>query len=254
MEVDISNRKAVEEAVTGGIGALVPVSQQPLTPTVFGSQKAFEGRINYPYLNTAFAVGRLGEAGYTPGQLVLSGGDENVILYTPISQVNKNQSNPVSTIILNYAQYWKEYAFREGEAAKVFASREEAHTAGFTTEWDNAAGRPASAPPAMRWLLLLARPEGVESGFFCVPSADGRMWAPAYMNVERTAYREVSTTFGLTERATRASGRGLHSVLWDLTTRLWKSKSNTNSTWVPKLTKIKDLTDEEITNLVGKMS
>ena len=58
-------------------------------------------------------------------------------------------ADPLQLVIGSYRQYYKQYLsndqFQAGEKSQIFNSAAEAHTAGFTTEWDQVTRTPPSA-------------------------------------------------------------------------------------------------------------
>lgn len=228
--------------------------QTPSLPVVGGQQAEFVGNISYPYLQITHGVGKLAEAGFIPGELVL----KDTVLYSPPNPRKPADpvDKPLNIIILNFKQYYKEYVagsdYDDGKMPKVFATAAEAQAAGFTTDWVN--GVAATAPAAMRWLILIEQPEkaGVAPDYFCIPAL-GKLWAPAYMNLEKSSYRAVKDTFGLSVRVTKTSGRGIHSIMWNLATRQQKAKTTGNTTWVPDFKKKVDLTAEQVAEVLKGM-
>lgn len=248
---EVKPDEAVLGEVSSGPDAEIPSdsvgSEMIVRPDMSVDRPAgsYEGSVRLPYLSVVHGVGNLSQAGFTPGDLVL--GKEHLI--APSAKPNQPR-NKLKIIVLNHVEYWKEYLsserFTAGERAQVFRSKKDAIAAGFTTEFNPVTGTPPTAPMAMTWAMLIEKPEGIECELFCI-SANGKLYAPAYMALERSAFRSVDTKFGFAVRYS-AKTRGIASIEWFLYTKLHTAGTG-NKVWVPEIQQSRALTDAEIKGL-----
>lgn len=253
MEQDMKtvNEAAVKEMDDEGSQSEALSVITPALPTTTGGTPDFLGNISLPYLGITHGVGGLMEAGFNPGDLVL--GKEHLI-YSP-AKAGKPGSPALEIVVLSYRQYWKQYmtkeAFEAKELPKVFATAKEAQDAGFTTDRDPVTRAMPTAPAAMNWLILIAKPADIKCDMFCL-EALGKMWAPAYFILEKSAYLNVKDSFGLAARFT-SKPRGIHTIVWDLVTRQREAKTG-NITWVPAVRQNRILNDEDAKALLASFA
>jgi len=240
-EKPVNAEAASIEAAMGGEGETLPAVVQPSFGLAKpGEAQTFTGPITPPYLSIAYGVGGLSEAGYNPGALVL---DKKHLI--------AEKMEPVRMIIINYKEYWKEYIsparWSAGDRPKSFMSEAEAHNAGFTTQYDPVTGSLPTAPGALALTLLIEKPEKLVCQLFCI-EANGKLYAPAIMPVEKSGYTAIRNDFGMAVRHTTKL-RGIYSVIWEMKTISRKAKSTGNSTWVPNIRIVQTMTDAEVENV-----
>lgn len=203
-------------------------------------QESLGDQIQTPILQIVHAVGGLSKM-FTPGDMVL--GKTDVV-------VPKGQS--IRMIVVRYQRYYKEYISidrwnRGDRDAKVFSTAAEAIAAGFTVEYNRATGQKATAPACLLWAMLLEKPEGLQSELF-YRELNGKMYAPARMYVERTAFYAVSDTFSraatFSHKPVKEGGRGIYTAVWELKISTFKAKSG-NESWVPNIKLVASLSDAE---------
>lgn len=217
-------------AIRRGAGALAaPVAELDTTG------------IQPPWLSIVHGVGKLAQAGYNPGSLVLGG--EHVLA---------EKNTPINLTVLRYQQYWKQYLsnedFSAGLRPRLFANAEEAKKAGLRVEWENNMGPEAS--PAMDWLLLIEKPKDLICGLFGINILD-KEYAVALMTVDKQAYTAVASTFVNAVRFALKE-RGVYSANWALSTIIKKSQRNpAHSAWIPQLKLAGYHTEEFTTALKG---
>lgn len=214
----------------------------------------FAGRLKKPYLRIAHGVGGLAQAGFTPGQLVLSESDaldKGVIVYSPPS-IQKKDAKPEPAIITiaTAVDFWKEVTkFGEGNLPRTWATEEDAIADGMTTKyppWGSGLPMP-NARPALQLDILIREPEDVEDrGTFLFKIGDA-FWAPARFICDKGMYTEVITP--LTKASYTHGATGIFSATFELSTRNKLTKSTGNYTWVPVLKLASTKTPEQVEEL-----
>lgn len=178
--------------------------------------------IGPPWLSIAHGVGKLAEAGFNPGSLVLA--KEHLLA---------NKQEPLIVTCLKFDQYYKQYLskeeFAQGLRPKLFKTAALAQAAGYRTEWVNNQGPQAS--PAMDWVLLIEKPKDLICGLFGIKIED-KEYALALMTFDKKAYASVAPSFLPAAKYT-LKDRGIHVAKWEMKTAYSKNKSNANGAWVP---------------------
>jgi hypothetical protein len=204
------------------------------------SDQTFSGNISLPYLGITHGVGKLAESGNFKGGDLVLGGEDGALICSVGESVNM--------VIVSYREFWKEYVdsarWTAGDRPQVFSSEQDAIDAGFTTKYDPVTRQLPTAPLGMTWLMLIEKPEEIESAYFCI-GANDKQYAPAYFAVEKGAYMSVKDPFGM---AVRFQPRPLETIVWDLSVGQRTAKSG-NKSWVPKIKIAAHLSDEQIGEL-----
>ena len=222
---------------------------QPGTPT-------FSTNTPPPWLQVVHGVGKLDEAHFTAGALVL---DKTVVVYEPPQPAKKGGAleaeEPALMTVLKAHKYWKErlpWPSPEGVYAREFATEAEAIKAGMITRFpprnhpdSNDRSKWPNCGEAAVLYILLQEPEGVEDrSYYMIPIA-GKWYAPARFAIDKTSYAELAPTIA---KADTYSHRilGLPSATFALTTKTVKIKSTGNFTWVPTARVASTKTEAEI--------
>jgi len=233
------------------IDAGTAVIQRPVFGVGKPQEQVFTGTISFPYLQIAHGVGGLATEGFSPGELVL--GKEHA-LYSPARKKGDTSTPKLKLIVMSFTEYFKQYLtkeeFENNERPQVFATPKEAKDAGFTVDWDPITSRPPTAPRAMTWLMLIEQPEGLECELFCLDAND-KIYAPAYMSLDKSAYLSVKDKFGMA--CFSLKGRGINSVEWEMGTKIKTAKTG-NTTWVPDLKLSRHMLDDEIEAVVASFT
>lgn len=248
---EITPDPAVLEAMDAGDDApITALTTRPVYGVDTLREPAFTEQINLPWLAVAHGVGGLSRAGFSPGDLVLG---KEYCVYSPARPMAKPptpETAKLAIIVLTHRLYWKQYMSQAEHAAKitpqVFTNLRDAHKAGFTTAWDPVTQKPPTAPPAMTWQMLIEKPSDLNCEMFCI-EVNGKLYAPAYMSLDKGAYLSVKDQFGLAVNYTCIK-RGIDCAKWELATRVRTAKTG-NETWVPYIRGQGYLTEDEVANI-----
>lgn len=183
--------------------------------------------IKIPYLGITHGVGQLAEK-FQRGDIVL--GKEHLVAH-----VNER----INIVILSNVKYYKEKIEQDdwqgGKRPRVFFTQKEAIEAGGTVEWetDPDTGRriAPSFSAAMDMKILIEKPEHLDEGIFGM-NLDGKLYAPAYFSVDKSAYNRVGKQV-LTSTQLSLAKTGILAGVWELWTE--NQKINKNLTTVPMI-------------------
>ena len=203
-------------------------------------QQDLSDQLRPPILQIVHATGGLSKQ-FNPGDMVL----DKTHLVIPKGKSTK-------MIVLAYTKYFKEYCSPElwnagDRNMKVFATAEEAHAAGMSTENNNLTGEKAKAPMCMQWAGLLEKPADLVCEAFCI-AANGKVYSPFLMYLERSAWWAVSKPFSMAAQFS-CRERGIHTAVWDLKIGIYHAKASGNDSWVPNITLAQHLSDAEVEGL-----
>ena len=256
---DVPNKPTDAEDFSGGDDdalPTLPAVRESMSIAAPGAP-TFSTNTPPPWLQIAHAVGKLGEAGFAAGSLVL---DKTVVVYEPPKAPKKpggatDAEEPALMTVLKAHKYWKErlpWPTPEGVYAREFATEAEAIKAGFITQFpprnhpdSNDRTKWPNCGEAAVLYILLQEPEGVEDrSYYMIPIA-GKWYAPARFAIDKTSYAELAPTIA---KADTYSHRilGLPSATFALTTKTVKIKSTGNFTWVPTARVASTKTEAEI--------
>lgn len=163
---------------------------------------------------------------------------------------------PFDAIVLKFQQYIKEAVSSQdwalGKRPRLFATPKEAAEAGLRCSWGPNNEKP-EADYALDMLLLVGKPANSESGLFGI-SIGGADYAIVRSSFDKTSYKSMKDTF-LQAVAFAMNKKPLISGLWEVSDRLYVSKSNqSNTSWNPvfKLRKFIDAAvQEELKTMFG---
>lgn len=197
-----------------------------------------------PWMKIVHGVGKASKLGFAPGSLILGREPDSTLIAKP--KTENFPGDTLKVIVWSFEQFFKEYAYIEGQPAKRFASEAEAQAAGFTTRRNEVTGAMPTAAPAMTWLMLIEKPKDLMCERFFLEVGD-KAYAPCYFEVDKKAYRAVQENFNLMYFSTRKAN-GIKSVEWELRTRIVPGKGD--GIWVPAIKKLRILPDTELQQIV----
>lgn len=232
----------------------VPSENLPAVPAAVGGAMALgvmEGDISpndlrLPRLQIAYGVGGLSE-NFNPGDWVLGG--DNLLAH---------KGEPLNLIILHARLYWKQYLSRDQYAAGVrpatYLTEAEVHANGGTTQW--AAGSDGrdigpSFGRALHMKMLIEQPENLVCGLFGVDLGNGKVYAPAVWDVDKSAYRRAGITV-TTAADFSLRKRGLLAGVFQVKTIT--EKIGTNLTVVPVMKLVGFNTDAVVASIKSLFS
>ena len=106
-----------------------------------------------------------------------------------------------------------------------------------------------TAPLAMCWFAIIAKPKDILCDQFCV-DAIGESWAPCYIPLEKGSFLSTKDVFGqVVNYSTKARKYRFRSKVWSLWSEL---RTNKNRRTVPaiKIRPSADLTDEQVEEII----
>jgi hypothetical protein len=211
-DVDTDAQAAID-AAAGGETTAVAVPQR--APLAFGEVDADPEDIIRPTLKLAYGVGKLAET-FLPGDLVLN--EEHCIAH---------KTEKLTAIVISCDKQWKEHVPvwnpDSDQRPQIFATREEAHEAGFATEWTDDPHAPR-ARPTSRIELLIEKPDGLECPLFCMPLA-GKEYAPVQWYVDKSSWTRTAKEV-LSAKQMALAIRGVPAGRWTLYSQIERVNGN----------------------------
>ena len=216
----------------------------------------FTARLKPVYLSVVHGVGKLSEAGFPKGALVL---DKEVEVFTPPRPPKPGEQPaeavPAVATILAVTEYWKEEVpFGTGKIPKTWNSEEEALADGMITKYPKwgTNGKMPNARPALSIRMLVREPEGVEDRGRFMIDLGGVWWAPCTLIADKTAYLEAADPM---TRLTYTHGdAGIYTANVLLSTRSRMAKTTGNFTFVPVFRVVGTKTPDEVKLLLTKIT
>jgi len=162
------------------------------------------------------------------------------------------KGEPLVVIPLKCGVYWKEYLSREdftnGKIPATYPDEATVIKQGGTTRWANNVGPTFSL--AMNIQMLIRRPEAITSYLFGVELPDGHVYAPAEIDVDKSAYNSVGPVL---RNASKLSLHklGLTAGVFEFATKSTVSKTG-NATIIPTI-KLVGFNSEEVVAQVAEL-